>query len=253
MLNFEFLMLNEKAIQNPSFNIQNQVVKKDITSAMWWKVLAVIFLIYTVVAGFLMPVPALPILHETIRNLYFHVCMWFAMMFILTVSLVYSIKFLMNPKEDYDIIASQCANTGMVFGVLGLITGSLWAKYTLGAWWINDPKLNGAAITLLSYFAYIVLRSSMDDEQKRSRVSAVYNIFAYAMLIVFVMVYPRLSNVDSLHPGNGGNPGFNSYDLDSHMRLVFYPAILGWIFLCSWIAAINIRLERINRYNHNKI
>jgi len=179
--------------------------------------------------------------------------MWFAMMFILTISLVYSIKFLMNPKEDFDIIASQTANTGMVFGVLGLITGSLWAKYTWGAWWINDPKLNGAAITLLSYFAYIVLRSSMDDEQKRSRVSAVYNIFAYAMLIVFVMVYPRLSQVDSLHPGNGGNPGFNSYDLDSHMRMVFYPAILGWLLLCSWIAAINIRLERINRYNYNKI
>jgi len=228
-------------------------MKKDITSAKWWKALCGIFLIYTVVAGFLLPVPALPILHETIRNLYFHVCMWFAMMFILTVSLVYSIKFLMNPKEDFDIIASQCANTGMVFGVLGLITGSLWAKYTWGAWWINDPKLNGAAITLLSYFAYIVLRNSMDDEQKRSRVSAVYNIFAYAMLIVFIMVYPRLSQVDSLHPGNGGNPGFNSYDLDNHMRMVFYPAVLGWVFLSGWIASANIRIERIKRYNYNKI
>jgi heme exporter protein C len=228
-------------------------LKRDITSAKWWKALCVVFLVYTVVAGFLMPVPALPILHETIRNLYFHVCMWFAMIFILTISVVYSIKFLMNPKEDFDIIASQCANTGMVFGVLGLITGSIWAKYTWGAWWINDPKLNGAAITLLSYFAYIVLRNSMDDEQKRSRVSAVYNIFAYVMLIVFVMVYPRLNQVDSLHPGNGGNPGFNAYDLDNHMRLVFYPAIIGWLLLCSWIASLNIRLERIKRYNHNTI
>ncbi len=218
-------------------------------NSIWWKALCAIFLIYTVVAGFLMPVPALPILHESIRNLYFHVCMWFAMMFILTVSLVYSIKFLMNPKEDFDIIASQCANTGLIFGVLGLITGSLWARYTWGAWWINDPKLNGAAITLLSYFAYTVLRNSMDDEAKRSRVSAVYNIFAYVMLIVFVMIYPRLS--DSLHPGNGGNPGFNQYDLDNHMRMVFYPAVLGWLLLCSWIASVNIRLERIKRYNLN--
>ena len=222
-------------------------------NSMWWKAICVVFLIYVVVAGFLMPVPALPILHETIRNLYFHVCMWFAMMFILTVSLVYSIKFLLNPKEDFDIIASQTAYTGMIFGVLGLITGSLWARYTWGAWWINDPKLNGAAITMLSYFAYIVLRSSMDDEQKRSRISAVYNIFAYVMLIVFVMIYPRLSQVDSLHPGNGGNPGFNTYDLDNHMRMVFYPAIIGWVLLCWWIAAINIRLERIKRHNYNKI
>lgn len=220
---------------------------------MWWKALCVILLIYIVVAGFLMPVPALPILHETIRNLYFHVCMWFAMIFILTVSLVYSLLYLAYSKEDHDIIASQSANTGMLFGVLGLVTGSLWARYTWGAWWINDPKLNGAAIALLSYFAYIILRNSMDDEQKRSRVSAVYNIFAYVMMIVFVMIYPRLSNVDSLHPGNGGNPGFNKYDLDSHMRLVFYPAVIGWVLLSAWIASISIRLERIKRYNYNKI
>ena len=219
----------------------------------WWKVICVVFLVYVAIAGFLMPVPALPILHETIRNLYFHVCMWFSMMFILTVSLVYSIKFLLNPKDDYDIIASQSVNVGMIFGVLGLITGSLWARYTWGAWWINDPKLNGAAITLLSYFAYIVLRNSMDDEQKKSRISAVYNIFAYVMLIVFVMIYPRLSQVDSLHPGNGGNPGFNTYDLDSHMRMVFYPAVIGWVLLCAWITSINIRLERIKRFNHNKV
>jgi heme exporter protein C len=225
----------------------------NLMNSMWWKALCVICLIYTVVAGFLMPVPALPILHETIRNLYFHVCMWFGMMFILTVSLVYSIKYLLNPKEDFDIIASQTVNAGMVFGVLGLITGSLWARYTWGAWWINDPKLNGAAITLLSYFAYIILRNSMDDEQKRSRISAVYNIFAYVMLIVFVMIYPRLSSVDSLHPGNGGNPGFNTYDLDSHMRMVFYPAIIGWVLFSGWLASINIRMERIKRYNHNKV
>ena len=227
-------------------------MKKDIFSATWWKALCAIFLIYTAVAGFLLPVPALPILHESIRNLYFHVCMWFAMIFILTVSLVNSIRYLMNATEDRDIIASQCVNAGMVFGVLGLVTGSLWARYTWGAWWINDPKLNGAAISILSYFAYIVLRSSMDDEQKKARVSAVYNIFAYVMMIVFIMIYPRLNNVDSLHPGNGGNPGFNQYDLDSHMRMVFYPAVLGWLLLCAWIASVNIRLERIKRHYLNK-
>lgn len=228
------------------------MIKQGILSASYWKYLCVLFLTYTVIAGFLMPVPALEILHETIRNLYFHVCMWFSMMFIFTVSLVYSLKYLNKPDEDSDIIASQCSYTGLLFGILGLVTGSLWAKYTWGAWWTNDPKLNGAAIALLSYFAYVVLRNAMDDEQKRARISAVYNIFAYVMMITFVMIYPRLSGVDSLHPGNGGNPGFNQYDLDSHMRLVFYPAVIAWLLLCSWIASLNIRIERIKRYLHNQ-
>jgi heme exporter protein C len=71
----------------------------------------------------------------------------------------------------------------------------------------------------------------MDEEQKRGRVAAVYNIFAFVLLMVFLMVYPRLNKVDSLHPGNGGNPAFSGYDLNSSMRLVFYPAVIGWIII----------------------
>jgi heme exporter protein C len=54
---------------------------------------------------------------------------------------------------------------------------------------------------------------------------------------------PRLTA--SLHPGNGGNPGFNSYDLDSRLRLVFYPAVLGWVFIGFWIADLQIRIKQI--------
>jgi heme exporter protein C len=211
----------------------------------WWKALAIVLVLYTIVAGFLFKVPAQPILHETIRNLYFHVPMWFGMMTILFVSLWHSIKYLSNSAIQSDIIASQAAHTGMLLGFLGIITGSIWAKYTWGAWWVSDTKLNGAAITLLIYLAYFVLRGSLEEEQKRARISAVYNIFAYVMLIVFLMILPRLN--DSLHPGNGGNPGFNNYDLDSTMRTVFYPAVLGWILLGVWMMTLKIRIEKIKR------
>lgn len=213
----------------------------------WWKILAVICVLYTIIAGFLFKVPAQPILHETIRNLYFHVPMWFGMMTILFVSVWHSIKYLSSSNIESDIIASQAAHTGMLLGGLGLITGSIWAKYTWGAWWVADTKLNGAAITMLIYFAYFILRGSMDEEQKRARISSVYNIFAYVMLIVFLMILPRLN--DSLHPGNGGNPGFNNYDLDSTMRMVFYPAVIGWILLGVWLMTLKIRIEKLKRKN----
>ncbi|MCX6297172.1 MAG: cytochrome c biogenesis protein [Bacteroidetes bacterium] len=211
----------------------------------WWKITAVVFVFYTLIAGFLIPVPAQPILHETIRNLYFHVPMWFSMMTILFVSVWHSIKYLGNPDIQSDIIATQAANTGMMVGALGLITGSLWAKYTWGAWWVADIKLNGAAITMLIYLAYFVLRGSIDEEQKRARIAAVYNIFSFVMLIVFLIILPRMS--DSLHPGNGGNPGFSKYDLDSNMRMVFYPAVIGWILFTVWIFTLRVRLEKLKR------
>jgi heme exporter protein C len=209
----------------------------------WWKVIAVILVLYAIIEGFLVKVPALPILHETIRNLYFHVTMWFAMIIILFVSLVYSIKYLSNSNSTYDIIANEAANVGLFLGILGITTGMLWAQFTWGDWWVEDPKLNGAAISLLIYLAYFVLRGSLDDEEKRAKVSAVYNIFAYVMLLVFIMILPRMT--DSLHPGNGGNPGFGNYDLDNNMRKVFYPAIIGWTLLGVWIMSLRIRIKKL--------
>ena len=64
-------------------------------------------------------------------------------------------------------------------------------------------------------------------------------------MVPLVFIIPRLS--DSLHPGNGGNPGFNSYDLDSDLRRVFYFAVAGWALLGYWMAAISIRLSLIKR------
>lgn len=215
----------------------------------WWKIIAVVFVLYTVIAGFLFKVPALPMVHESIRNLYFHVPMWFGMIVILFVSLWHSIKYLSKSDINSDIIASQSASVGVLLGILGISTGSVWTRYTWGEssglWWVNDVKLNGAAITLLIYTAYFILRGSIDEEQKRARISAVYNIFSYVMLIVFLLILPRMT--DSLHPGNGGNPGFSNYDLDSNMLLVFYPAVFGWILIGVWIMTLRVRLEKLKR------
>jgi len=224
---------------------KNTVISTSSSDGLWWKLAAVLLVLYTIIAGFLIPVPAQPILNESIRNLYFHVPMWFSMMAVLFISLWHSLKYLSKSSIESDILASEAAHTGMLLGALGILTGSVWARYTWGAWWVADTKLNGAAITMLIYFAYFILRGSLNEEQKRARIAAVYNIFAYVMLIVFLMILPRMS--DSLHPGNGGNPGFNKYDLDSNMRMVFYPAVLGWILLAYWIFTLRVRIQKLKR------
>jgi len=211
----------------------------------WWKVLAVVLMVYTITAGLLFDVPRLAILNETIRVLYFHVPMWFGMLILLTVSVAYSIKYLNKPSQKVDSYAVEFANAGVIFGVLGLLSGALWANYTWGSPWSSDPKQNAAAIAMLIYFAYLILRNSLEDEQQRAKISAIYNIFAYATLIPLLFILPRLT--DSLHPGNGGNPGFNAYDLDSKLRLVFYPAVLGWTLMGVWLTSQRIRIRAINQ------
>jgi heme exporter protein C len=214
------------------------------------KALTTALLGYVFVQGLLGPVPNLVVLEETIRNLYFHVPLWFAMILMLLGSLGCSIAYLVSGADRWDERASSLAAVSIVFGVLGFATGMLWGNYTwgsLGAFLFSDPKTLGAMIGLLIYLAYFILRGSVDDPDRAARLSAVYSIFAYSLLIFFIFIFPRMSGVDSLHPGSGGNPGFSAYDLDDRMRAVFYPAVLGYTGLGVWMASLRWRMKAIER------
>ena len=188
--------------------------------------------------------PMREILYESIRNLFYHVPMWFAMTILLCVAMFFSFKFLRSNNLHDDLKAAAFTQVALMFGFAGIITGMQWAKVTWGAWWNNDPKESAAAIGLLIYSAYFVLRSAIDDPEKRARISSVFNVFALGIFIPIIYIVPRLT--ESLHPGNGGNPGFNSYDLDGNLRLIFYPSIIGWTLLGVWMAQLHFRIARIN-------
>ena len=189
--------------------------------------------------------PYREILYETIRNTFFHVPMWFVMTALVLFSIFYSIMFLAKENMRYDIYAHQAIVVAILFGICGLCTGAVWAKNTWGQYWVNDPKLNGAAVGVIIYFAYIILRGSITDDIKRARIAAVYNIFALVVFLLFIFIIPRLT--DSLHPGNGGNPAFSKYDLDNSLRIFFYPAVIGWILLGFWILSILIRIQFVEQ------
>jgi heme exporter protein C len=213
----------------------------------WWKILSFVLLVYTCVAGFLItvPEPAGVPLQQTIRNLFFHVPMWFGMMVLFSVSAIYSIKYLSNPSLINDTNSFEFARTGTVLGLLGFTTGMIWANYQWGKPISGDPKQIGAAIAVLIYMAYFVLRGNIVDE-KKARISAVYNIFAFCMLFPTIWIMPRL--VESLHPGgmgSEGNPGLNPKDSNISMKLVFWPAVIGWSLLATWITTLRIRVKLI--------
>jgi heme exporter protein C len=223
----------------------------------WWKILCFILLLYTCTYGFIVEVPTpsgVP-LHQTIRNLFFHVPMWIAMMVCFTTSVVYAVKYLRKQNPIHSIYSTEFARTGTFLGILGLITGMIWAHYQWGKAWSGDPKQNGAAIAVLIYFAYFVLKGSLLDEEKQARVGAVYNIFAFFMLFPMIWILPRLT--ESLHPGglgSEGNPGLNPKDTTNAMRSVMYPAFIGWSLLGVWITTLFIRTEIINQKKiHNEM
>ena len=210
----------------------------------WWKVLCLILLLYAVIFGFFVQVPD-SMIGETMRNLFYHVGMWFGMFAMLTVSFVYSLRYIRKFDVEEDLIAIEAVNVGLLFGFLGILTGMIWANFTWGAPWVKDPKLNGAAVGLVIYLAYIILRGSIEDHHKKAKVAAVYNIFAWILWILFVLILPRLAG-ESIHPGKEGNPVLPVF-LSPSMRIVFYPSIAGWILLATWILTLRIRIRRVEK------
>lgn len=186
------------------------------------------------------------ILGETIRNTYFHVPLWFAMVLLFFISALKSIRFLRQKQLQDDAKAESLVVVGILFGVLGTVTGSIWAKFTWGSFWSFDVKQNMAAISLLIYGGYFIIRNSLQDPDAKARVSGIFNVFAFILLIPLIFIIPR--RYDSLHPGNGGNPALGTQDLDNTMRLVFYPAVLAYMIGGIWIAQLRYRIKMI--YNN---
>ncbi|MDR9417453.1 cytochrome c biogenesis protein CcsA [Gracilimonas sp.] len=204
-----------------------------------WKYVIAVWMTIVIAAGFLIYIPEIPILEQTARNIFFHVPMWMTMFVLFLISLWYSIKYLNDANLQDDVKASSAATVGVVFGICGLLTGSLWARFTWGSWWtFAEPKMNLAALALMIYVAYFVLRSAFDDRAKRAKLSAVYNIFAVTTVPFLLYIVPR--QLTSLHPGADGNPAFSEITADE-LRFILYPAFIGFIAMGYWIYEIYTR------------
>jgi len=184
------------------------------------------------------------VLEETIRNLLLHVPQWFSMILLLLIAAIYSGLYLHRGRLIYDAAAKAFTMAGLLAGTLGTLTGSVWARATWNAWWTNDPKLNGVAVGMAMYLAYVILRASVDDRYNRARLAAVYNLFVFPVFIALIVVMPKLSAV-SLHPGSGDSVNFSQYDMDNTLRMFFYPAVIGWTLIYAWMAQIQIRLDQL--------
>jgi len=205
-----------------------------------WKYVVAIWMTGVVIGGFLIPIPEIPILKESARNLFLHVPMWFTMAVCFAAGLVYSIKYLNNPVLENDRKAETATQIGLLFGICGLITGSIWARFTWGTWWtFAEPRMNLSALGMMIYVSYFVLRTAFDNPEKRAKIAAVFNVFAATTIPFLLYIIPR--QLPSLHPGADGNPAFSEITAPE-LRYIFYPAVVGFIALAVWLNDI------LNRY-----
>ena len=210
---------------------------------MIWRLLIFLWIAITMVVALLVA-PLVPVLRETTRVLYFHIPSAWVTVLALGWSMVNSVLYLLRRDLRNDDHAASAAELGLVFCVVATVTGSIWAKSMWGSWWNWDPRETSIFFVLLIYAAYLALRGSIEGDEKRARLSAIYSILAFVAVPPLIFVVPRIYS--TLHPDPIIN-GSGKIDMDPMIRWCFFSMLLGFTFLFSWLQSLRVRVFRLER------
>ena len=114
-----------------------------------------------------------------------------------TITFVSSILYLKTRNFKWDLYASSSALLGLLFCIITIITGAIWAKVAWGLYWNWDPRQTTTLVLMLAYLGYISFRMAINDKEQRARVSSVLGILAfisiplsYLSTIIWATIHP---------------------------------------------------------------
>ena len=114
------------------------------------------------------------------RIMFFHIPSWWTAGLALMLSAGTSVAYLRTDKLKYDTISVSVTEVAVVFLFIGLTTGMIWARIIWGIWWTWDARLTSAFVCVLLYGGYLILRNGIADPTQRAKISAAFNLFAFA-------------------------------------------------------------------------
>ena len=197
-----------------------------------------------VIAAFLWPAPAQGFIGESSRIVFFHVpCAWTSALAVL-VAAGYSAAYLTRRNPRHDDVAAGAVRLGLLFAVLALVTGALFARIMWGAYWNWDPRESSFLLLIVLYAAYLFLRAAVEDPERRARMSAAYALFAAVLMPFLFFVAPRVTS--SLHPQTVINPQ-GKILMDTPTKAVFFGALIGFSGLFFWMLSLESRAARLQR------
>jgi len=185
------------------------------------------------------------VLDGSFRIFYFHLPIAFTSYLAFFIVFIASIFQLKQSSRKWDIVALSAAEVGVVFALLVLVTGSIWAKATWGWYWIWEPRLTTSLVLLLVYLAYLMLRQAVEEPEKRARLAAVFGIIGFVSVpLSFFSV--RLWR--SAHPLMFGGSAYGSTGgglEGSSLQLTLLVNLIAFILLFAAMLVYRIRNEEM--------
>jgi len=175
---------------------------------------------------------------ESARIIVFHVPCAVVAAVAFVVSALFAVIYLARRRSLDDMRSAAAVEIGLVFAVLAMVTGSIFAEQQWGAWWSGDPREVSMVVLILIYAAYMALRASINEDRRKASVSAVYVFFALPAMIYLVFILPRITF--SLHPSDTISRGL----LGREYAVALAASAVGFLGIAAWMFSIRMALSR---------
>ncbi len=176
---------------------------------------------------------------------YFHVASAWVGMLGFGVALVAGIAYLRTANPKWDQIELAAVEVGIVYLLITIIVGSIWAKPIWNTWWTWDPRLTTATVMELVYAAYLMLRAGIEDTERRARFAAVYTILGF---ISVPLTFLSIRIFRTIHPvviGSGDPTATGTFAMTPKMLQTFMFSLFVFSVLFVDLIWHRIRLGRL--------
>lgn len=160
------------------------------------------------------------------------------------VALTFSVLYLSSKDLRWDSVAASVVEVSLVFSVLNIVTGSIWARVIWGIWWTWDARLTSALVCVLIFAGYLMLRSAVDEPTQRGRLSAAVCIFG---CVDVVIVWKSIEWFRTQHPGPVLSIRTGGGHMDPAMERIFWLNFLALLLAALALVLVRTRQESTAR------
>jgi len=180
------------------------------------------------------------------RLFYIHMPVFFGAFTAFGATVLGGVMYLAKRDPKWDRLAVAGVEVGLAMSTVNLLTGIAWMRPIWNSWWLWDPRLTSAAIMVLTYAAYLMLRAGIENPDTRRRFASVYGILAITTVILTLVII-RI-RPDTIHPAViGPSPQNAQGEFDATGGVI--AALIPSLIFYSTIFPITIMWYRIRLEN----
>jgi heme exporter protein C len=190
--------------------------------------------------------PREAIMGDVQRVFYYHVAAGWVGALAFLVAAVAGVIYLVRKDRKWDKVAFASVEIGVIFTLINIVSGSIWARPIWNTWWTWDPRLVTATIMELIYIAYLMLRQGVEDPDRRARFGAVYSIIGFISVPITFLSIRIFRTIHPVVVGSGDPTATGAFDMTPQMRVAFFFSLFTFTFIYASLFWHRLRMQNLS-------